>query len=537
MLKQLRLYFLLIFLVEAFSFAGFYYPQLREVAFFTILAVTLLLTVHKLEYGLLILLAELFIGSKGYLFFYEYEGTQFSLRIGLFLVVMSAWLGKVLLKWASTKSGFDINEEVDKYILKSKKVFEDFGDFKNFSDNVKKKFEGIRQKNNLNIFYLVLFIFLGWGVINGYLRHNNLSDIFFDFNGWIYFGILFPVLYVFQNSENRSEQFLRDLFIVFSAAIVWLVAKTLFLVYGFSHNLLPVVYEVYRWVRVTGVGEITGTESGFTRVFFQSHIYVLIGFFIFLSLLMFYKLERKKKELLYCSIALLLCVSTILISFSRSFWVGLFIGLLFYYFILIIFFYKEWRAILWQIGTLITAGVLSVGLIYGVIKFPYPNPNANFSASLISERASTLGDAAGSSRWNLLPVLLSEIKKAPLQGEGFGATVTYVTEDPRVLEQNPSGEYTTYAFEWGWLDIWLKLGLLGLVAYLVLLGVIAVNGIKNIKYKIFNIKYLDALFSIALLSGLVMIIVTSIFSPYLNHPLGIGYVVLVSAILINKRRV
>ena len=59
----------------------------------------ILFSVEKLEYGLLILLAELFIGSKGYLFSYDYGGTLISLRMALFLVVMSAWLGKVVLDW------------------------------------------------------------------------------------------------------------------------------------------------------------------------------------------------------------------------------------------------------------------------------------------------------------------------------------------------------------------------------------------------------------------------------------------------------
>ncbi|MFA5318214.1 MAG: O-antigen ligase family protein [Patescibacteria group bacterium] len=532
--KKFRLYFLLIFLVELISFSGFYYTQVREATFFAILIITLLLAVHKLEYGLLVLFAELFISSKGYLFFYEYEGTQFSLRIGLFLVIMSAWLGKALLKWASTKSSFDINEEVDKYVLKSKKAFKDFSDFKNFSENARKKLRGVRERSGLNFLYFLLFIFIAWGLANGYLRGNSLSDIFFDFNGWVYFGVLFPLLYVMKLKREDVEKFWRQLFLVFSASIVWLAVKTLFIVYGFSHNVLPVVYEVYRWVRVTGVGEITNMESGFVRVFFQSQVYVIVGLFVFMSLGFYYWLQGEKRKLLNCYIVKLLIISTILISFSRSFWAGLAAGLAFYFVILIIFFWREWRAILCHVGLLMVTGALSIGLIYGVIKFPYPDPNANFSASMISERAGMIsGEAGASSRWNLLPELIREIKKAPLRGGGFGATVTYITQDPRVLEQNPSGEYTTYAFEWGWHDITLKLGGLGLLVYVLLLGKIFWDGIVlSRKSKVESRK---SLIYISLLAGLVMIVVTSAFSPYLNHPLGIGYLVLVSIVLMSKK--
>jgi len=548
MIKKFRLYFLLIFLVELISFGSFLFDQnglsiIREVSFFIILVITLLLAVHKLEYGLLILFVELFIASKGYLFFYEYQGTQISLRIALFLVVMSAWLGKVLLKWAGGKSTFDVNEEVDKYILKSKQVFKDFSDFKNFSENAKKKFKGVTQKNYLITIYFLLFIFLGWGLINGYLQHNSLSDIFFDFNGWIYFGILFPLLYVMQLKNEVVENFLNELLIVFSASITWLAIKTLFIVYGFSHGLLPIVYEVYRWVRVTGVGEITRMDSGFVRVFFQSDIYVLIGLFVFISLILYYwqkgendeqKNNKTKKQYLVLNyIILILLISTTLISFSRSFWVGLVAGLLFYCFVVFLFFYKEWKAILITFSSLILAVALSIGLIYGIIKFPYPDPNANFSASMFTDRASALsGEAGVSSRWNLLPELSKKIKKVPLQGSGFGATVTYITQDPRVLEQNPSGEYTTYTFEWGWHDIVLKIGLLGALIYVVLIVKIFVDGVAGIRNYELGITKLT---TIALLAGLVMVVVTSAFSPYLNHPLGIGYLVLVSVILMRRK--
>ena len=64
---------------------------------------------------------------------------------------------------------------------------------------------------------------------------------------------------------------------------------------------------------------------------------------------------------------------------------------------------------------------------------------------------------------------MKEISQEPFFGQGYGATVTYLSQDPRVLENNPSGLYTTYAFEWGYLDIWLKLGIGGIIAYLLLL--------------------------------------------------------------------
>ncbi|HMB66045.1 MAG TPA: hypothetical protein VKO42_04160, partial [Patescibacteria group bacterium] len=134
-----------------------------------------------------------------------------------------------------------------------------------------------------------------------------------------------------------------------------------------------------------------------------------------------------------------------------------------------------------------------------------------------------------SSRWNLLPKLWSEIKETPILGRGFGTTITYRSNDPRVLESTADGQYTTYAFEWGWLDIWLKLGFFGLFCYIFLIGKIILDGLTN-----------KDLFRSALINGVIVslavIAVINFFTPYLNHPLGLGALMLASIIMDKKRQ-
>ena len=166
--------------------------------------------------------------------------------------------------------------------------------------------------------------------------------------------------------------------------------------------------------------------------------------------------------------------------------------------------------------------ILSLALSLIIIKFPYPAPAGIFDASsLLSERATQLSDEAGaSSRWQLLPELWGKIKTAPILGRGFGATVTYKSQDPRILSTNYSGEYTTYAFEWGWLDVWLKIGLLGLLAYISLLSKLIYDAIKTNSYLCFSLA-----------AGLIIIFFVNIFSPYFNHPLGIGFLIVIASIV------
>src|SRR3989338_5319153 len=80
--------------VELFSFFGYLHPLAGAVLFWLIIAATLGMSLWRLEYGLLIALIELFIGSKGYLFSFNINDNVVSVRIAIFLIVMTIWLAK-----------------------------------------------------------------------------------------------------------------------------------------------------------------------------------------------------------------------------------------------------------------------------------------------------------------------------------------------------------------------------------------------------------------------------------------------------------
>ena len=150
----------------------------------------------------------------------------------------------------------------------------------------------------------------------------------------------------------------------------------------------------------------------------------------------------------------------------------------------------------------------------------------SFGSRGISESVSSRGinpasEAAGGARLLLLPILLDRIIEAPAVGYGFGKTVSYDSFLPdRVKPENPAGTITSYAFEWGYLDTALKVGFLGLLVYLIFIARIFRIGIQNVKFKMQNL---------GILSGLVALTVLNVTTPYLNHPLGIGYLILALA--------
>lgn len=476
----------LFLLLDLLSLASHSYPGLSSAILIAFFLITAVATWRRVEYGLLIVFGELFIGSLGHLFSLGLKAYDIPLRIAL-------WLALMLV-----------------FIIKYGGYRQIYKQFFNFST---------RKNIELKLFALV-FLFIIIALVNGLLRGHELAIIFSDFNAWLYFLLLFPVLFVYQKKDEATLGRLKTLL---AAAALWLSLKTLILLFIFTHNL-SVSVPVYTWLRKTLSGEMTMTKTGWPRIFIQGQIYAAIAWLA----LIYYQVKQGNKSLLKREGLLFwlsgtLFFSAILISFSRSFWVGLTLALT----VAILFFWRRFslktalRSLVWSLSSILGAFIL----LYLIAVFPYPAPG-NFRADFL-DRISNGGEAALSSRWSLLPVLSKEIKREPFFGQGYGATVTYLSQDPRVLVNNPDGRYTTYAFEWAYLDIWLKTGFFGLLAYLGLIGFLISRG--------FSIKTPLSLESWTMTFGLLFLSIINIFTPYLNHPLGIGFLLLAPCLILRDR--
>ncbi|MEK9165978.1 MAG: O-antigen ligase family protein, partial [Patescibacteria group bacterium] len=225
---------------------------------------------------------------------------------------------------------------------------------------------------------------------------------------------------------------------------------------------------------------------------------------------------------------------TTIISLSRSFWLA---GFFTFIAFIIFYLYKKkpkLKTLLHQSINLAAILIASFAIIAITLLIPIGQIPGLKSLSFLEERTMETEEPAISSRWNLLPVLWQKIKPDFLLGRGFGATVTYKTSDPRYLQAHPNNPYyTAFAFEWGWFDVWYKIGLLGLLTYLLLLFNILKSGWKIVQSSKFKVQSCNSklkVLPIGLFFGLIALIIVNFFSPFLNHPLGIGYVLLADAI-------
>ncbi len=488
-MNQRRLILILSFLLagELASLVGHFLPFFREVIFWLLVGGGMFLAWRDFKLFLLLELGELFIGSKGYLFFTEAGGAKLSLRIAWWLVALAVWLSRALIGW-----------------FKGKRVRENPSLAFFYSSFFK--------------YYLILGLAILWGLAVGWIRGVSFDNMFFDVNGWLFFALIFPLYAQFYRNDY-AKVILRELLV---AATIWLSLKTIGLFFIFSQRINFLNSHLYRWAADTGTAEITAGKGNFYRIFFQSHIYVL---FAWLAGAFYVATNRISCSFWRLVSVLALFSSAVLISFSRSNWVGLFAAAVF---LAVILAGKlGWKRLLVRSLIIGGAGILAVLLIMGIMVLPWPRGQGSSVAATeaIKERVSyQKEESAISSRRALWNALIRQPLIFWLGGAGFGATVTYRSSDPRVLSHSPDGLYTTYAFEWGWLDIWFKLGIGGLLGYLVLLVYLA----KTVWQE-------SQEWAVVGVASLLCLAVVNFFSPYLNHPLGIGFL-LVATVLSAKSK-
>ncbi len=473
--------FLILAVNELLSFAASRNDIFQFVAFSLLTLFFVLISMLSTDFALLIVLAELVVGGKGYLYHLEVGPIDLSIRLAFFIVLLVVWLVKRRYK---KQSFFTSVAPYTGYLLT-----------------------------------LAGMVIIGF--INGLLRGYSFATIFFDVNAYLYF-LLAPV--IFTSLEKSLQR--RRLYNLFFAGVLLIGVKSLIILGLFTHFGISDLLPVYKWIRDTGVGEIAHIFGNFYRVFFQSQIFGLVGFLIAFGILSIRLLRSSHDDRGGLYVISLAGMTGILISLSRSYWLGAAVSLLLGALVLI------HLRIGIRPGLTTTGLLLSLPLVAGVIiswslYFPYPFPVGRGGADVLVRERFSRSQPAISSRSALFTPLIEHIKKHPVVGTGFGTPITYYSSDPRIAKGGRPAKFTTTAFEWGWLDVAIKMGLLGLVVYALFLKRL----IQDCWVRLRAAKEEHAAVSFGLLLALVALGVTHLFSPYLNHPLGIGIVLLSAALL------
>lgn len=474
------------------SFLGFLFGIINEVMFWVVVIGALYGSCKNLSFGLFVALAEVLLGSQGYLFYMFIDGYKVSLRLGIFLAVFVAFAYR---------------------IIRERKI--DFFSYRY-------RYE----------YYAISGVIL-YGGLNALWREVPMRNIFLDMNGYLYYGYILIYVqalkpYVY-GAHREFGIFLKNAYRLCLACLLTVALHSLFLLYVFSHSIMTWMKPLYIWTRDHRIGEIARPfpSNDFHRIFMQHQIYQVISF---ISLMPQILLKGRLRKNIWLEVCVAVFAGAVgVLSFSRSFWVGLIIGCgaigLFLIYEIRSYYKKYIPAILRFVGIL----SMSLLLVWGWMNFPYPATRYIETGELLKERFNISSEAAVSSRWNLLPVLIDKIKMRLIFGYGFGESVTYQARDPRIMTvNNPDGWYTTYSFEWGYLDMMIKFGAVGFFIYMIMLSCLMINLYTLMNRFILQKNKRRIVFGF--LSGLITLIVIHTFTPYLNHPLGIMYLLMIQAV-------
>lgn len=461
------------------SAATHFTPIAHMAVFWVLIVATLLFSLWRLQFGVLIAFGELLVGSLGHLFTVNIHGFALSLRLGIFLAVFLAWCIRA---------------------LRTRKTL---------------------LTHPLVLWYAAFVFVLAVGIVNGLLHHNTLGNIFYDVNGFLYLGLV-PVF--FDGIRTRHD--IARMLHVFWAGIIVVTFESLALLSLFAHRY-GASRELYRWVRDTRLFEVTNLGDNFYRVFSPAQLFAMCGFFLALSVLVFCR-ELQKRERSGYFVLLFLSGLTVVLGLSRSFWLGMLVtGIVF----LVVTARRKlltWNAVLRAAVITVVMLAAQLALLLSTVNFPYflHRPGALPTLAFLEERTTSPEDVAIASRYDLLVPMFKTIARHPLLGTGFGTTVTFHTHDPRSQLVN-QGIRTTFAFEWGYLDFWIKIGLSGLIIFLLLLWKISQLLLSTAR-RTLDRQCLAVLLGLSF--GVLAIVVTHTTSPYLNNPLGLGFLAYGSAV-------
>lgn len=375
-----------------------------------------------------------------------------------------------------------------------------------------------RERPSMPEAILQPWILLAGAVLGGLIlgaRSFGLAAALDDANGYFFAFLILPI-----TSIRWSRDDWRMMIQVFVASSVWVAALTLLTLYLFTHLSGMTLVPIYKFLRDARIGEITLMAGGFWRIFFQSQIVL-----IFSALLLYAFSQEQQTSSRILVWMRIFFLAAILISLSRSFWLGSMIGG-----ILLLASHARFRSmgsLLLRVLRELVCSVLVIGAVV-FLAFPLPTRIADLRQTF-TERTTQFGDAAVSSRWNLLPTMWEAIVTRPVTGFGFGKSLAVTSDDPRIRAVYPDGKWTTRAFEWGWLELWLKMGVAGALAFLWLFAAYDI--------RLCHSTALPTWLSIGLRAGLLALLVIHVLSPYLNHPLGIGFLLFATIFLLDEKDV
>lgn len=338
-----------------------------------------------------------------------------------------------------------------------------------------------------NIFYDVVYIFFFFfiiSLINGLLKGHPISLIITSSKGFLYLLMIFPLTFFIDDSKKVD-----NVVKIFTSSCVVLAVLSIFMFIIFS--LIPSSYNSINPLLLKLDYGFLSIRYGLPSIFFKTSPYVAIAFIIELFIYSNIKEKRNVHSLIKIFILFLGCVITMTI--------GIWIAVIFGVFLTVVFSKGKQKKVLIMI-------IIFTGL---VVLFFF----SEYIIQTIFNRVN-INDRSFIIKFNQLSTLLEVWKNNIIFGSGFGKSIVFnIGQDVRQME----------IFELFWIGLLVNMGIAGLLSFVYMILKVM---IKAYQLSTETIYYHSILIK-ALIIGLVQMCIISSVNPFLNNPIGIGYLLIV----------
>ena len=340
------------------------------------------------------------------------------------------------------------------------------------------------EKNIFHIPVVVFFFFYLISIMNGMIRGYPISDIVFSSQGYLYLLMFFPFT-LFINTTEKAKIALH----IFNKAAFFLALFSIGIFVAFSAR--PSLYSVINPLLMNLEYGHLSMRYGLPSVFFKTSPYMAIAFIHELYKYVSLSNERTFFSIIRMFILLVGCLTTM----TMGIWVSLVFG------ILVVISFSNGSKKLAALLLTIVVGI-AVTLIF-----------SEFLSSALVNRISRT-DSSYIIKSNQLLTMINVWFENMLFGKGFGVRILFISEiATREMAK----------FELFWLELLVNMGILGFISYVYIILKNLFVGLKSCR----KLNLREATHVKSIIIGLLMLCIISSMNPFLNNPIGLGYLVIV----------
>lgn len=359
----------------------------------------------------------------------------------------------------------------------------------------------VHKRINRNLVYLCIFfaLFL-FAIFNGFRNGNAISDIFTSSKGFLYILMIFPFS-LFVDSKEKAKKLVKTF--IDATVILAVITFVIFIIYGLyneSYNVFGVLLNKWSYGYIA-------LRSGFPAVFMKTSPYMAVA--LIYELNMFINGVEKKTKRKMFNIFILL--EGIICTMSMGIWIASAVG----FSLVVLVSILNRKNIKTESGKSIFVELLPMIIIVVLTQIIFNQIFADYIVSVIDNRI----DSADSSfvvKSDQLIKLTSVWLENIFFGKGYGVRIFF--------ELGKFRSESMIQFELFWNQLLVNMGLVGFVSYMLLIFEPVLVFFKGMIKK--RYKSEDIIFILSLCIGIFMMCIISSVNPFMNNPIGIGYLVL-----------